>query len=93
MKLQDIGQDLYPVLSDPQNCLSLAFTSSNQPKYPTYKAFQTSGAPGFASTLSARLENENRPPMLTQVSRHTDPQLCLRSHGHSHPGPSCCLCG
>ncbi|KZP02442.1 hypothetical protein FIBSPDRAFT_880342 [Athelia psychrophila] len=55
MKLQDIGQDLYPVLSDPQNCLSLAFTSSNQPKYPTYKAFQTSGAPGFASTLSARL--------------------------------------
>ncbi|KZP21675.1 hypothetical protein FIBSPDRAFT_860300 [Athelia psychrophila] len=54
-KLQDISQDLYPVLSDSQNCCSLGFTSSNRPKSPTYKAFQTSGTPGFASTLSARL--------------------------------------
>ncbi|KZP17634.1 hypothetical protein FIBSPDRAFT_864625 [Athelia psychrophila] len=52
-KLQDISQDLYPVLSDSQNCCSLGFTSSNRPKSPTYKAFQTSGTPGFASTLSA----------------------------------------
>ncbi|KZP29118.1 hypothetical protein FIBSPDRAFT_851963, partial [Athelia psychrophila] len=54
-KLQDISQDLYPVLSDSQDCRSLGFTSSNRPKSPTYKAFQTASAPGFASTLSARL--------------------------------------
>ncbi|KZP23095.1 hypothetical protein FIBSPDRAFT_859042 [Athelia psychrophila] len=54
-KLQDMSQDLYPVLSHSQNCLSLEFTSSNWLKSPTYKAFQTSGAPGLASTLSAGL--------------------------------------
>ncbi|KZP27328.1 hypothetical protein FIBSPDRAFT_853559 [Athelia psychrophila] len=52
LKLQDISQDLYPVLSDSQNCCSLGFTSSNRPKSPTYKAFQTFGAPGFAPTLT-----------------------------------------
>ncbi|KZP09996.1 hypothetical protein FIBSPDRAFT_873034, partial [Athelia psychrophila] len=44
-----------PVLSDFQYCRSFAFTSSNRPISLTYKAFQTSGALGFASMLSARL--------------------------------------
>ncbi|KZP05661.1 hypothetical protein FIBSPDRAFT_877267 [Athelia psychrophila] len=86
-----MSQDLYPVLAHSQNCLSLEFTSSNRPKSPTYKAFQTSGAPGFASTLSSHR------PRSHSISSYgpSTASLCVSAVTVTvtQGKPSCCLCG